>query len=395
MENLTPNMPKKQTFSRNRLNELMQYKGEVCITLMMPTHPLPPQREGDPIQFKQLLNQLKNELKTLSMGDHLDLIAPLEGYIQNRDFWNQQKSGLAIWISKDHFEMHHTPFPLPLLTIVSDSFHIKPIYRYFQENERMHILALNLDGVKLYEGNHFELDIVDLSGKVPLSMKDALGEELTDDHYNTASATGNGSNKQANQTTGNVVHGYMEKSQEQETDAERFFRMIDQEIYKHYSGPTAYPLLLAALPEHHHLFRAISKNEHLMEAGLQMNASQLTSDQLKEKLQEIFAAQHARKLDELLEQQALALSQKRSSTDLEEIATAALDGKIDTLLIEENKVIKGRILEDERRIEWLEHGVDDVLDDLSALVIDRGGKVWILPAQKIPGGTGVASIHRY
>jgi hypothetical protein len=63
MENLTPNMPKKQTFSRNRLNELMQYKGEVCITLMMPTHPLPPQREGDPIQFKQLLNQLKKNLK--------------------------------------------------------------------------------------------------------------------------------------------------------------------------------------------------------------------------------------------------------------------------------------------------------------------------------------------
>lgn len=39
--------------------------------------------------------------------------------------------------------------------------------------------------------------------------------------------------------------------------------------------------------------------------------------------------------------------------------------------------------------------LDDVLDDLSALVIEKSGRVILLPAEKMPYSGGAVSINRY
>ena len=49
-------------------------------------------------------------------------------------------------------------------------------------------------------------------------------------------------------------HGHGGKKDEAQIDAERFFRAIDRAVLKHHSQPSGLPLILAALPEHHHLF---------------------------------------------------------------------------------------------------------------------------------------------
>ena len=49
-------------------------------------------------------------------------------------------------------------------------------------------------------------------------------------------------------------HGHGGKTDEVEIDAERFFRAVDRAVLEHYSRPSGLPLILAALPEHHHLF---------------------------------------------------------------------------------------------------------------------------------------------
>jgi len=39
--------------------------------------------------------------------------------------------------------------------------------------------------------------------------------------------------------------------------------------------------------------------------------------------------------------------------------------------------------------------MDDVLDDLAELVLQSGGEVIIVPAERMPVDTGVAAIYRY
>ena len=47
-------------------------------------------------------------------------------------------------------------------------------------------------------------------------------------------------------------------------DAERFFRAVDRAVLEHHSRPSGLPLILAALPEHHSLFRPLSENSFLV-----------------------------------------------------------------------------------------------------------------------------------
>ena len=73
-------------------------------------------------------------------------------------------------------------------------------------------------------------------------------------------------------------------------------------------------------------------------------------------------------------------------------------GRVATLLIEAGRQDAGRIDISTGRIDFAELGnprVDDVLDDLGALVEKMGGKVHVLPAERMPTRTGVAATFRH
>ncbi|WP_400263580.1 hypothetical protein ACFX5U_09800 [Sphingobacterium sp. SG20118] len=232
-----------------------------------------------------------------------------------------------------------------------------------------------------------------------MTMEEALGSELTDNHLNTAFSTGNGSRKQANQGTGNVVHGYQEKSNEQQNDAERFFRIVDKSIYEHYTKPTNLPLILASLPEHQTIFRRQSKNPHLMAEGINQNTRNLSPEELSELAWELIAPQHEQQIQELLDHQQAAEQIGRSHWELSEVVKDALDGKIETLLIEENRMILGKIIAAERRIQFptvdAEELFDDLLDDLAAMVVEKSGSIMVLQKDQMPHQTGAVSINRF
>lgn len=384
-----------EQLDRRLIYELVSHRDFPCFTLMMPTHALPPERDGDPLQFKNLVNELESKIKANGLDKHLEMISELHRVEEDRDFWNHQEQGLAVFIKPGYLKVVKVQVPLPALTIVSDTFHVKPLYRYYQESGRFQLLVLGLDHVHLWEGNRFELQERNLKGRVPTGMKQALGHDLTDAHFNTATASGTGSDKRANQSTGNVVHGYMEISQEKDIDNSRFFRVVDEEIYENFSKPTGLPLILAALGEHHNLFRSQSKNEFLIEDGITADVSHLQGSDLKERAWEVFEKEHQKQIQSILDHQRLAESQNMSHSLLEDVALDAIDGKVDILLVEENRMIKGRVLEEERQIEYLPSGVDDILDDLSAMVIERSGRVILLPAHQMPHNTGAVSINRY
>lgn len=380
---------------RELIYTLLQHKEFPCFSLMMPTYNAHPEKETNPIRFKNLVNELETKIQQNGLEKYSELISPLHQIEDDRDFWNHQESGLAVFVNPSFFKMIKVQIPLPELTIVADTFHIKPLYRYYQESGRFQVLLLGLDHVRLFEGNKYQLHELDLHHKVRTTMEKALGSELTDDHFNTASATGKGTNKQGNQGTGHVVHGYMEISREKEIDASRFFRIIDEKIDTHFSKSSGLPLILATLPEHQNLYRKLSNNKNLLKKGIEGGVNNILVEDLMEKAWEIYSLEHQKEIDAILEKQKLAESQYLSNSLLEDIALDAIDGKIDILLLEEGRIIKGRILEDERRIEYEPSGVDDLLDDLSAIVLEKSGRVILLPAEQMPHTSGAISINRF
>jgi len=75
-----------------------------------------------------------------------------------------------------------------------------------------------------------------------------------------------------------------------------------------------------------------------------------------------------------------------------------LDGRIETVLIESNRIIPGKINLTNQKIEYghLEATLlDDVLDDLAELVLLNKGEVLLVPQEMMSTKNGIAAIYRY
>jgi hypothetical protein len=226
---------------------------------------------------------------------------------------------------------------------------------------------------------------------VPTTITEALGEELTQKYLNiSAGGAGVGGTS--------IHHGHGSKSDEVEKDAERFFTVVSRAITESYSNPTGLPLILAALPEHHNLFQKVSNNPHLLPNGIMINPKSVPIDKLKKLAWEIIEPEYFKRLDTLGEQFQQAKADGIGSDTLEEIAKAAAEGRIDTILLESGRVIPGKVDNVTGEIasaDLLESKVDDLLDDIGELVTANGGKVVIIPVDRMPTFTGIGAIFRY
>lgn len=319
------------------------------------------------------------------------LLKPFEDLGGNRDFWNHTLDGLAVLGSPGLFQVYALQRSVPELTVVAESFHTKPLRRFLQSADRFQILGLSLHEIKLFEGNRDALDEVDLAPGVPRTITEALGEELTEPHQTVASYGGTNLGSDAR-------HSHGGRKDERDIDADRFFRAVDRGVLEHHSRPSNLPLLLAALPEHHGLFREISHNPFLSSEGIKIHPDALPIDELRERAWQIFEPQYQARLAELVDEFASAKSKGLGFDDLPKIAEAAVAGRIATLLLEADREIAGRMDEATGRIQFdeLNHPeLDDLLDDLGELVRTKGGRVVVVPSERMPTKTGAVATCRF
>jgi len=254
-------------------------------------------------------------------------------------------------------------------------------------------LGLSLHDIHLYEGNRHSIAEVGIPEGIPPTIKDALGDELTEQHLTVASYGGVGGE------SGNMVHGQGSRKDELDKDAERFFRVIAKAVHEHYSKPSGLPLILAALPEHHNLFRKVSNNSLLVEKGITVNPASIPKEQFIQLAWEVMEPDYLLKIENLNERFGKAKADNKGTDELEAAAKAAAAGRVETLLIEQEREISGKITDsltgDIAIADLQQPDVDDLLDDIGELVTKMGGNVVVIPKEKMPSQTGLAAILRY
>ncbi|OYY60901.1 MAG: hypothetical protein B7Y51_11140 [Burkholderiales bacterium 28-67-8] len=375
------------------LAEILSFQGRPCLSLYQPTHRRHPDNQQDPIRFRHLVKALATSLRE-QHGADIDKaqLEPFEALAQDHDFWNHTLDGLAVLGAPGLFRVFLLQRPVVELAVVADTFHTKPLRQFLQSTGRYQVLALSLHKIQFFEGDRNALEPVALAAGVPQTMNAALGEEHTEPHSTVTSYGGIGGGHMA------MHHGQGGRKDEIEGDAERFFRAVDRAVLEHHSRPSGLPLMLAALPEHHHLFRQVSHNPFLMASGLMIDPQGLAQDELLKRAWDVAAPQQLAQQAAWGEAYAAAAAQGLGSEDLSQVAHAAVAGRVATLLIEAERQIAGRIDESTGRIDAAALGnprVDDVLDDLGALVEKLGGEVHVLSAARMPSRSGVAASFRH
>jgi hypothetical protein len=179
---------------------------------------------------------------------------------------------------------------------------------------------------------------------------------------------------------------------------QRTLRVVDRAIFERHSRPSGLPLMLAAPAECHSPFRKVSHNPFLMAEGLQVNPEALTAEQLRAQAWGKIEPLYLERLAGLVESYGLAAARRQGSDELAKVAAAAIEGRVDTLLVEADREVPGRIDPETGRIEPgdLSHPeTGDLLDDLSVTVFRKRGTVVVVPPDRMPSATGAAATFRF
>lgn len=383
-----------ELLTKELIQELLAADQAPCLSLYIPTHRKHNENLQDKILFKNLVRKMKESLlQKYSAGEVQKHLEPFEALADDNNIWNHPFNGLAVFSATGLFKVVGVHKSFEELAIVADSFHTKPLWQYLQSLDHFHVLGLTLRDIRLFEGNRHSLTEVELTADTPKTITEALGDELTDKHTTVASYGGSGGESSP------MHHGHGGRKEETEKDTERFFRVVANTIYEQYTKPSGWPLILAALTEHHSLFQKVNKNPLLLTNGIAINPSSVSPDILATMAWEIMEPEYNLKLDSLVARFEQARANGKGSDDYKEVAVAAVEGRVDTLIVEADRIIPVRITNlvtgNTQKKDLINPKVDDLLDDMGELVMKMGGQVMVLPTDKMPSETGLAAIFRY
>lgn len=363
-----------------------------CISLYQPTHRTFPDRQQDPIRFGNLLKEVEKSLgRQYADREITAILQPFHELAEDARFWNHTLDGIAIFAASEMFKVYNLQRAVRERVIVADSFHTKPLMRILQSADRFHVLGLNRHEASLFVGNRYAVDAVKLDDRFPRTSAAVIDADMGEPERTKRAHGPYG----AGQTT---RHGTNLRQEAMENDTRQFFRAVDKAVAEQHSRPSGMPLLLAALPEHHHMFREISDNPLLMSRAIDVDPASISADDLRTRAWDIVAPAYLERLSRFVDRYGASKESGRSSEDLTEIGKAAATGRIATLLIDADRVVPGRFDPGTGSIEFArleDPGVDDLLDDFGEHTLKAGGEVVIVPPERMPSETGIAAIYRF
>jgi hypothetical protein len=358
-----------------------------CLSIYMPTHPHG--SAEDRPQFEGAVRDAREQLGgAMSASEAKKFMEPVEK-LSTPTFWTEHSAGLAVFHSRDHSAVYRLPVKFERTIVVSDSFHIRPLVRFLQSNQRYFLLSLSQNYVRLFKGSANGLGPVDIHA-LPRSLEDALGKEERERSIHVHFGATGGKNP---------IHGGAGKSDtSRDEDLLRFFRAVDAALWPILRDERV-PLVLAAPQRELPMYRSITRYTHVAEKGLHGNFAEARMEDLHAKawpiVQEIVDA----RMNEVRAQYDRLVSRSRALDEIRGIASYAVQGRVHQLLLERDSRLWGRLDKSSGSLELhgkdRAQGDDDVLDDLAEAVLLRGGDVFAVEKSRMPSKSPVAAILRW
>ena len=375
--------------TREQLELLAGSRNGPCVSIYLPTHKTGRDVRQDPIRFKNLLSEVQARLRERGMRDLAvnDFLAPVRGLLDDDEFWQHQSDGLAVFRSPDEWREYRLPLRFSELAQVDDRFYLKPLLPLISQDGRFYLIAISQKRVRLFQCTRFTDREIDLRD-VPQSLRDAVGYDWEERSLQFHTAMGG---RRA------LFHGQGAPDEDEKEEIAQFFRRVDEGVRSLLEDQTP-PLVVAAADYEIPIYRDVSKYPRVVEEGVKGNPDSLKPDELREQ-----AWRRVEPLYRAAREEAAArfhdlLGTGRASADLTEIVLAAHDGRVDTLFVACDAHRWGRFDSEARTVvehAQRENGDADLLDLVAVEGLTRGGTVYALNEDDVPGEGVAAAIFRY
>jgi hypothetical protein len=383
------------------LEELSQVNNDHCISIYMPTHRAGKEvlNQNDARLLKNHYQEIKKALVEEGMheGQAVDLLEPISKLIGDSDFWRHQIGGLAIFLAKDFFRYHRLPISFSEFHLITHSFYLKPLAQTFSDDEYYFIMALSLKNVRLFEASRYFIHEINLHDLFPEGVEQIL------DYYQFEESLQFRS-KHGGMNSGENAQYYGQGGSKQDVTPyiEEYFRHIDNALSRVMTSSPR-PMILAAVDYLHPIFKGVTKTSNVVDEGIMGNPDHKRPDELHEASKKIMEPYFKMQRKRRLEKYSKLAGTGKTSQNLEEIAQAAINGRVEALFVAKGSNAWGRIYENngDVRVELhpeFQNGDNCLIDRSVVKTLLNGGETYLVEKENIIESTtktDVAAVFRY
>jgi len=326
------------TLTKDKLQNLSDFSGSACVSIFIPTH-----RKGKEVHelkdsrvLKNHYQDIKNTLKDnkgIPENEAIAYLEPVHKLILDREFWHHQTEGLAIFLGDNFFEYFHLPYHVDEYSSLENSFFLMPLVSVFSDDNRYFILSLGLNKTRLMEATRYHIHEIE-GGPM---MKKGIDEiyKLYDFGKGTSnqSSSQHGSEQRSSGNQGGAsFHGQGNPNDDDKQFITEYFQNVEEELKERITDREI-PILLAGVDRLHPIFRDNSNSFKIFEKGIVGNHEQTDIDRfhkMANEMMEPHLASLRHRQSELYQELA---GTGIASYNINEIAPAAIDGRIDTLFV--------------------------------------------------------------
>lgn len=299
--------------------------------------------------------------------------------------------GLAVFLSDNFFEKYILPVRFEPFKYLSNDFYLVPLLPFFNENGRFNLLTLKKDSIRLYEGNKYGINEIDISDSVPSRLEDVVGYDYEQKQLQFRTQTG--SNKPGS------FHGHGENEAKNKNELLLFFREVDRGIISKVHDSHEAPLVLCCLDYYVPIYREASSHKNIYPQHISCNPANLDTRNLHNKALELLLPYFSQNFHGKKEIFLNAFDKGRASSNIREIIPAAMQGKIDTIFIEKGSDIYGVYDATTGGVSLQEDHTPPVVSLTNLLakkVFEQGGTVYVTDKDKMPdSSSNFNALYRY
>jgi hypothetical protein len=315
-----------------------------------------------------LKSQLRDAIKTASSNlenvlppsELKNFLEPIEWLQKSGRTLEKMRNNIGVFRTPKSFRVMNVPVYLESFCSLANSFHVKPLLKWLQNDEDFLLLGLEKGAAHLYHGEKYCLRLIDT-----VIFPESLRSPYTDfDHLNSE----------------------LFKNQRQKTLETMEWLNDWIASLTCVSQPKLFVAGDALLSSP--LFKQLKyRNAVQPEIAYSFHQSDVVS--IANRIREILRKEAHLAFFRSIDQFHWADERKISNRNLFEIAKAAFAGRVKKLLISDSVNIFGKIDQNTGQLTLhptdLDHEDDDILDDLAQMVLAKNGEVVIASRQDMPG----------
>jgi hypothetical protein len=362
-------------FTEDDFRRLDAVRADHCVSIYLPTHTVSREADEDRLLFKNLV---KEALGQLSDGGAEKrrisaVAAQLDVLTERLDFWNHMAEGLAVLVTPDSIEFFRLPRSVSAEVEISDRFHLKPLIPLLAFPHTAYLLDITQKEVRFWEVTEGNMHRVEVDG-MPASFEAMLDERA-----------------------GSADDVRMRQAEHRKVRQRQFMAEVEQALRPVLRGRKV-PLVLAGVETMLVYYREANTYPLTMLQVIEGNQEHRRRDELAAEVRTIVASRFAAEIRSRLDRIEALRDARMSSTDLDEIARAAREGRVSSIIVDVENEIYGRVARGDGAVKTAARpaaSTYDVLDELVGLTLRQGGEVIGVSRDMLPDGVQVAATFRY